>query len=150
MITKVTKNLSYGTIQSLIPVLNSLDISIRDVLSEAIIRTGHSFDKILKKRNDDVRIININNALTDLDKRGALILDEKGNFTYSSEGLLNKNKEVLALDDKVIEVTIYECLGEPRIDDLSLDIRILLEGTILKELSLEEPKPKKAKKKKTK
>lgn len=95
---KVSK--TYGELISLVNTINSVMENSRQ-LSENIkgVKKLHKIGERIKGHlsyyNEKLEDIRLDNAHTDSD--GCLILDEKGNYKYSKDGIKNLNSKVKAL-----------------------------------------------------
>lgn len=72
-------------------------------LTSAIKSIFKQYQKALKDIQSDIELININNCLDDPNTK-EILKDEKGNFKYSKEGLINRKKEIKAIFDKKIDI----------------------------------------------
>lgn len=83
-----------------------------------------------------------------LDERGLPILDEKGNFRLTVEGVKARTKFLRALNEREVEVILYFCKHPALVDALPLHLKEMYKGILFEwdekafEASFEVPKEK--------
>ena len=104
--------------------LNTLVASINAVIGSQETKTQKKLFKIyekIKKHHEDyqaeVEILRLDNAQTD--DKDCLLLDEKGNYKYSKEGIKKLTKDIEALNDKVFEFQIINVVNPEGLQDFT-------------------------------
>lgn len=101
---KVSK--TYGELLRLVQILNSL-LGSKEYAEQntkgakKLQKIGAKIKANLDEYNEKLEDLRLDNANTD--ESGSLILDEKGNYKYSKDGLKNLNKEIKKLLDSSFE-----------------------------------------------
>ena len=78
------------------------------------------FEKVKKHHEDyqaEVEILRLDNAQTD--DKDCLLLDEKGNYKYSKEGIKKLTKDIEALNDKVFDFQIINVVNQSGLQDFT-------------------------------
>jgi hypothetical protein len=65
----------------------------------------------------EVEILRLDNAQTD--DKDCLLLDEKGNYRYSKEGIKKLTKDIEALNDKEFEFQIINVVNPANLEDFT-------------------------------
>ena len=82
------------------------------------------YEKVKKHHEEyqsEVEILRLDNAQTD--DKDCLLLDEKGNYKFSKEGIKKLTKDIEALNDKDFEFQIINIVNPSNLEDFSfLDI----------------------------
>lgn len=101
---KVSK--TYGELLRLVQILNSL-LGSKEYAEQntkgakKLQKIGAKIKANLDEYNEKLEDLRLDNANTD--DSGSLILDEKGNYKYSKDGLKNLNKDIKKLLDSSFE-----------------------------------------------
>ncbi len=118
-----------------IPVVDENKKEIKDKLSYACTKLGNklaSAQKVLVERVNDVNI-----EYCSTDKDGIILVDEKGQYKFTKEGLKSKNKKVKEIyENQEFELEPYICTDNTRVNDLSYWVKETLNG-ILFQVELE-------------
>ncbi len=67
--------------------------------------------------NAEVESLRLDNAQTD--SNDCLLLDEKGNYRYSKEGIKNLTKDIEALNDKEFDFQIINVVNPANLEDFT-------------------------------
>lgn len=110
---KVSK--TYGELVSLVSTINAV-MSNQEQVSENIKgvkklqKIGERVKNQLSYYNEKLEDLRLDSAHTD--EHGCLILDEKGNYKYSKDGLKSLNKKIKELLDETFEFDQISFSGE--------------------------------------
>ena len=87
--------------------LNQAVVTIQNVIANQETKVQKKLFKIFEKLKpvltqyqDEVEVLRLDNA--SVDEKGILILDEKGNYKFSKEGITNLTKQIKDLGEKEI------------------------------------------------
>ena len=78
------------------------------------------FEKVKKHHEDyqaEVEILRLDAAMTD--DKDCLLLDERGNYKYSKEGIKKLTKDIEALNDKVFDFQIINVVNQDGLQDFT-------------------------------
>ena len=78
------------------------------------------FEKVKKHHEDyqaEVEILRLDNAQTD--DKDCLLLDEKGNYKFSKEGIKKLTKDIEALNDKEFDFQIINVVNQDGLQDFT-------------------------------
>lgn len=78
------------------------------------------YEKVKKHHEEyqaEVEILRLDNAQTD--DKDCLLLDDKGNYKYSKEGIKKLTKDIDALNDKVFEFQIINVVNPEGLTDFN-------------------------------
>ena len=78
------------------------------------------FEKVKKHHEDyqaEVEILRLDNAQTD--DKDCLLLDEKGNYRYSKEGIKKLTKDIEALNDKEFDFQIINVVNPQGLENFT-------------------------------
>jgi hypothetical protein len=78
------------------------------------------FEKVKKHHEDyqaEVEILRLDAAMTD--DKDCLLLDDKGNYKYSKEGIKKLTKDIDALNDKVFDFQIINVVNPEGLTDFN-------------------------------
>ena len=98
--------------------------SINAVIGKQETKTAKKLAKIyekVKKHHDDyqaeVEILRLDNAQTD--DKDCLLLDDKGNYKYSKDGIKKLTKDIEALNDKEFDFVIINVVNPIGLNDFT-------------------------------
>ena len=78
------------------------------------------FEKVKKHHEDyqaEVEILRLDNAQTD--DKDCLLLDDKGNYRYSKDGIKKLTKDIEALNDKEFDFQIINVVNQDGLQDFT-------------------------------
>ena len=78
------------------------------------------FEKVKKHHEDyqaEVEILRLDAAMTD--EKDCLLLDDKGNYRYSKEGIKKLTKDIEALNDKEFDFVIINVVNPQGLEDFT-------------------------------
>ena len=78
------------------------------------------FEKVKKHHEDyqaEVEILRLDAAMTD--EKDCLLLDDKGNYRYSKEGIKKLTKDIEALNDKEFDFQIINVVNQEGLQDFT-------------------------------
>jgi hypothetical protein len=78
------------------------------------------YEKVKKHHEDyqaEVEILRLDNAQTD--DKDCLLLDDKGNYRYSKEGIKKLTKDIEALNDKEFDFVIINVVNPNGLEDFT-------------------------------
>lgn len=84
---------------------------------------------------EKIEELRLDNALTD--EKGALILDEKGKYKFSKDGLKKLNKDIATLDDQEFSFTKIPVVNPQGLEEFTF-LKDWLSGVEFKEEEAEE------------
>ena len=101
--------------------LNELINSINSVIGKQETKTQKKLFKVyekVKKHHENyqykIEELRLDNAATD--EKGFLLLDEKGEYKFSKEGLKNLNKQLVQLLDETFDFTLITVINTSGLD----------------------------------
>jgi hypothetical protein len=114
-----------------IPTTDTNGKEIKDKLTYACTKLGVKLSAVQKQLNEKINDINI--ELCSTDKDGIILVDDKGQYKFSKEGLKNKNKKVKQLfETEEFELEPYICTDNTRVEELSYWVKQTLNGVLFK------------------
>ena len=78
------------------------------------------FEKVKKHHEDyqaEVEILRLDAAMTD--EKDCLLLDDKGNYRYSKDGIKKLTKDIEALNDKEFDFVIINVVNQEGLNDFT-------------------------------
>src|SRR5205823_4610183 len=100
----------------------------------ALNRTAKSAGRVLTEYREKIDEINIKNCLAAEDGKGEILRDERGQYKFSKDGLLERNKEVSKLMRTEVPIEVHFAPELPQ--DLSATDRDAFLGFVIRD---EEP-----------
>lgn len=101
----------------------------------ALTKVLRKIARVQEKWNEGIEEANIEHCATD--KEGVILRDEKGQYRYTKEELLQRNKRVNKLYDSVPEVEVKPHFATEIPDDLTDLDREVFEGFVLQPVESE-------------
>ena len=98
--------------KQLLQLVNAINTVIGSQETKTQKKLFQIYNKIKKHHEDyqaEVEILRLDNASTD--EKDCLLLDEKGNYKYSKEGIKKLTKDIDALNDKVFDFQIINVVN---------------------------------------
>ena len=98
--------------KQLLQLVNNLNAVIGSQETKTAKKLFQIYNKVKKHHEDyqaEVEILRLDNAQTD--DKDCLLLDDKGNYKYSKEGIKKLTKDIDALNDKVFEFQIINVVN---------------------------------------
>ena len=98
--------------KQLLQLVSSINVVIGNQETKVQKKLFQIYNKIKKHHEDyqaEVEILRLDNAQTD--DKDCLLLDDKGNYKYSKEGIKKLTKDIDALNDKVFDFQIINVVN---------------------------------------
>ena len=98
--------------KQLLQLVNAINTVIGSQETKTQKKLFQIYNKIKKHHEDyqaEVEILRLDNAQTD--DKDCLLLDDKGNYKYSKEGIKKLTKDIEALNDKVFDFQIINVVN---------------------------------------
>jgi hypothetical protein len=110
--------------KQLLQLVSSINVVIGNQDTKTQKKLFKIYEKIKKHHEDyqaEVEILRLDNAQTD--DKDCLLLDEKGNYKFSKDGIKKLTKDIEALNDKDFEFVIINVVNPNGLEDFTfLDI----------------------------
>ena len=110
--------------KQLLQLVSSINVVIGNQDTKTQKKLFKIYEKIKKHHEDyqaEVEILRLDNAQTD--DKDCLLLDDKGNYKFSKEGIKNLTKDIEALNDKEFDFQIINVVNPNGLEDFTfLDI----------------------------
>jgi len=106
--------------KQLLQLVSSINVVIGNQDTKTQKKLFKIYEKIKKHHEDyqaEVEILRLDNAQTD--DKDCLLLDEKGNYRYSKEGIKKLTKDIEALNDKEIDFQIINVVNPEGLQDFT-------------------------------
>lgn len=135
---------TYTEAIQIVSCLSVIDTKVKDKLSYAVVKLIGGYRSIIERYNEEVSDINVKHCFTN--EKGIIEYDTVGesqNFKYTREAMQQKKKDIKALNSREIEVPIYIYDGPDRDPDISIGIKVALEGILFKSQETTDKKGKK-------
>jgi hypothetical protein len=110
--------------KQLLQLVSSINAVIGNQESKTQKKLFKLYEKVKKHHEDyqaEVEILRLDNAQTD--DKDCLLLDDKGNYKYSKDGIKKLTKDIEALNDKQFDFQIINVVNPQGLEDFTfLDI----------------------------
>ena len=106
--------------KQLLQLVSSINVVIGNQDTKTQKKLFKIYEKIKKHHEDyqaEVEILRLDNAQTD--DKDCLLLDEKGNYRYSKEGIKKLTKDIEALNDKEFDFQIINVVNQSGLQDFT-------------------------------
>jgi hypothetical protein len=106
--------------KQLLQLVSSINVVIGNQDTKTQKKLFKIYEKIKKHHEDyqaEVEILRLDNAQTD--DKDCLLLDEKGNYRYSKEGIKKLTKDIEALNDKEFDFQIINVVNQEGLQDFT-------------------------------
>jgi calcineurin-like phosphoesterase len=106
--------------KQLLQLVSSINAVIGNQESKTQKKLFKLYEKVKKYHEDyqaEVEILRLDNAQTD--DKDCLLLDEKGNYRYSKEGIKKLTKDIEALNDKEFDFVIINVVNQEGLKDFT-------------------------------
>ena len=106
--------------KQLLQLVSSINVVIGNQDTKTQKKLFKIYEKIKKHHEDyqaEVEILRLDNAQTD--DKDCLLLDEKGNYRYSKEGIKKLTKDIEALNDKEFDFQIINVVNPQGLEDFT-------------------------------
>jgi hypothetical protein len=106
--------------KQLLQLVSSINVVIGNQDTKTQKKLFKIYEKIKKHHEDyqaEVEILRLDNAQTD--DKDCLLLDEKGNYKYSKEGIKKLTKDIEALNDKEFDFVIINVVNPDGLQDFT-------------------------------
>jgi hypothetical protein len=106
--------------KQLLQLVSSINAVIGNQESKTQKKLFKLYEKVKKHHEEyqaEVEILRLDNAQTD--DKDCLLLDEKGNYRYSKEGIKKLTKDIEALNDKEFDFVIINVVNPQGLEDFT-------------------------------
>jgi hypothetical protein len=106
--------------KQLLQLVSSINAVIGNQESKTQKKLFKLYEKVKKHHEDyqaEVEILRLDNAQTD--DKDCLLLDDKGNYKYSKEGIKKLTKDIEALNDKEFDFVIINVVNQIGLQDFT-------------------------------
>jgi hypothetical protein len=106
--------------KQLLQLVSSINVVIGNQDTKTQKKLFKIYEKIKKHHEDyqaEVEILRLDNAQTD--DKDCLLLDDKGNYKFSKEGIKKLTKDIEALNDKEFEFVIINVVNQDGLKDFT-------------------------------
>jgi hypothetical protein len=106
--------------KQLLQLVSSINVVIGNQDTKTQKKLFKIYEKIKKHHEDyqaEVEILRLDNAQTD--DKDCLLLDEKGNYKFSKDGIKKLTKDIEALNDKEFEFVIINVVNPNGLEDFT-------------------------------
>jgi calcineurin-like phosphoesterase len=106
--------------KQLLQLVSSINAVIGNQESKTQKKLFKLYEKVKKHHEEyqaEVEILRLDNAQTD--DKDCLLLDEKGNYRYSKEGIKKLTKDIEALNDKEFDFVIINVVNQEGLKDFT-------------------------------
>jgi hypothetical protein len=106
--------------KQLLQLVSSINVVIGNQDTKTQKKLFKIYEKIKKHHEDyqaEVEILRLDNAQTD--DKDCLLLDEKGNYKFSKDGIKKLTKDIEALNDKDFEFVIINVVNPQGLEDFT-------------------------------
>ena len=106
--------------KQLLQLVSSINAVIGNQESKTQKKLFKLYEKVKKHHEDyqaEVEILRLDNAQTD--DKDCLLLDDKGNYKYSKEGIKKLTKDIEALNDKEFDFVIINVVNPQGLEDFT-------------------------------
>jgi hypothetical protein len=106
--------------KQLLQLVSSINAVIGNQESKTQKKLFKLYEKVKKHHEDyqaEVEILRLDNAQTD--DKDCLLLDDKGNYKYSKEGIKKLTKDIEALNDKEFDFVIINVVNQDGLQDFT-------------------------------
>jgi calcineurin-like phosphoesterase len=106
--------------KQLLQLVSSINAVIGNQESKTQKKLFKLYEKVKKHHEDyqaEVEILRLDNAQTD--DKDCLLLDDKGNYRYSKEGIKKLTKDIEALNDKEFDFVIINVVNQEGLKDFT-------------------------------
>jgi len=106
--------------KQLLQLVSSINVVIGNQDTKTQKKLFKIYEKIKKHHEDyqaEVEILRLDNAQTD--DKDCLLLDEKGNYKFSKEGIKKLTKDIEALNDKEFDFQIINVVNQSGLEDFT-------------------------------
>jgi hypothetical protein len=106
--------------KQLLQLVSSINAVIGNQESKTQKKLFKLYEKVKKHHEEyqaEVEILRLDNAQTD--DKDCLLLDEKGNYRYSKEGIKKLTKDIEALNDKEFDFQIINVVNPANLEDFT-------------------------------
>ena len=106
--------------KQLLQLVSSINVVIGNQDTKTQKKLFKIYEKIKKHHEDyqaEVEILRLDNAQTD--DKDCLLLDEKGNYKFSKDGIKKLTKDIEALNDKEFEFVIINVVNPDGLQDFT-------------------------------
>ena len=106
--------------KQLLQLVSSINVVIGNQDTKTQKKLFKIYEKIKKHHEDyqaEVEILRLDNAQTD--DKDCLLLDDKGNYRYSKEGIKKLTKDIEALNDKEFDFVIINVVNPNGLEDFT-------------------------------
>jgi len=113
--------MKYKQLQQLVQSINSVIGNQETKVAKKLVKVYEKVKKYHEEYNSQVEELRLDNA--SVDEKGILILNEKGDFKFSKEGIKKLTKDIEALNDKEFDFQIINVVNQDGLKDFTfLDI----------------------------
>jgi len=106
--------------KQLLQLVSSINVVIGNQDTKTQKKLFKIYEKIKKHHEDyqaEVEILRLDNAQTD--DKDCLLLDEKGNYKFSKDGIKKLTKDIEALNDKEFDFQIINVVNQSGLEDFT-------------------------------
>jgi hypothetical protein len=106
--------------KQLLQLVSSINVVIGNQESKTQKKLFKLYEKVKKHHEDyqaEVEILRLDNAQTD--DKDCLLLDDKGNYRYSKDGIKKLTKDIEALNDKEFDFVIINVVNPQGLEDFT-------------------------------
>jgi calcineurin-like phosphoesterase len=106
--------------KQLLQLVSSINVVIGNQESKTQKKLFKLYEKVKKHHEDyqaEVEILRLDNAQTD--DKDCLLLDDKGNYKYSKEGIKKLTKDIEALNDKEFDFVIINVVNQSGLQEFT-------------------------------
>ena len=106
--------------KQLLQLVSSINVVIGNQDTKTQKKLFKIYEKVKKHHEDyqaEVEILRLDNAQTD--DKDCLLLDDKGNYKYSKEGIKKLTKDIEALNDKEFDFVIINVVNQEGLKDFT-------------------------------
>ena len=109
--------MKYKQLQQLVQSINSVIGNQETKVAKKLVKVYEKVKKYHEEYNAQVEELRLDNA--SVDEKGILILNEKGDFKFSKEGIKKLTKDIEALNDKEFDFVIINVVNPQGLEDFT-------------------------------
>ena len=109
--------MKYKKLQQLVQSINSVIGNQETKVAKKLVKVYEKVKKYHEEYNSQVEELRLDNA--SIDEKGILILNEKGDFKFSKEGIKKLTKDIEALNDKDFDFQIINVVNPSGLEDFT-------------------------------